>query len=144
MDGIIDQLRLTEGVEVAIFMYQTGPQEFKVSLRSRECGRCKQGSQSYFGGGGHVRAAGCSMSGRMRMPSVEQICRSASGRAVRVQPALRRSMMYHGIINVYKEPGFTHRHDVVARLRRDLKDQKEMGQHRERWIRRQKVCFRYV
>ena len=27
MDGIIDQLRLTEGVEVAIFMYQTGPQE---------------------------------------------------------------------------------------------------------------------
>ena len=35
MDGIIDQLRLTEGVEVAIFMYQTGASEYKVSLRSR-------------------------------------------------------------------------------------------------------------
>src|SRR5699024_492363 len=35
MDGIIDQLRLTEGVEVAIFMYQTGASEYKVSLRSQ-------------------------------------------------------------------------------------------------------------
>ena len=62
MDGIIDQLRLTEGVEVAIFIYETGPQEFKVSLRS-----IKRVDVSriavYFGGGGHVRAAGCTMSG---------------------------------------------------------------------------------
>ena len=33
--------------------------------------------------------------------------------------------MYHGIINVYKEPGYTS-HDVVARLRGILK-QKKIG-----------------
>lgn len=64
MDGIIDQLRLTEGVEVAIFMYQTGPQEFKVSLRSQNSVDVSR-IASYFGGGGHVRAAGCTMSGRI-------------------------------------------------------------------------------
>lgn len=64
MDGIIDQLRLTEGVEVAIFMYQTGPQEFKVSLRSQNAVDVSR-IASYFGGGGHVRAAGYTMSGRI-------------------------------------------------------------------------------
>ena len=64
MDGIIDQLRLTEGVEVAIFMYQTGPQEFKVRLRSQNAVDVSR-IASYFGGGGHVRAAGCTMSGRI-------------------------------------------------------------------------------
>ena len=64
MDGIIDQLRLTEGVEVAIFMYQTGPQEFKVSLRSQNAVDVSR-IASYFGCGGHVRAAGCTMSGRI-------------------------------------------------------------------------------
>ena len=64
MDGIIDQLRLTEGVEVAIFMYQTGPQEFKVSLRSQNAVDVSR-IASFFGGGGHVRAAGCTMSGRI-------------------------------------------------------------------------------
>ena len=32
--------------------------------------------------------------------------------------------MYHGIINVYKEPGYTS-HDVVARLRGILKQKKD-------------------
>ena len=32
--------------------------------------------------------------------------------------------MYHGIINVYKEPGYTS-HDVVARLREDFKTEKD-------------------
>ena len=62
MDGIIDQLRLTEGVEVAIFMYETGPQEYKVSLRSQKIVDVSE-IASFFGGGGHVRAAGCTMSG---------------------------------------------------------------------------------
>lgn len=62
LDGIIDQLRLTEGVEVAIFIYQTGAQEFKVSMRSQKEVDVSR-IASYFGGGGHVRAAGCSMNG---------------------------------------------------------------------------------
>lgn len=62
MDGIIDQLRLTEGVEVAIFLYQTGAQEFKVSMRSQNLVDVSR-IASFFGGGGHVKAAGCTMSG---------------------------------------------------------------------------------
>ena len=62
MDGIIDQLRLTEGVEVAIFMYQTGASEYKVSLRSQNIVDVSRVA-SFFGGGGHVRAAGYTMSG---------------------------------------------------------------------------------
>ena len=62
MDGIIDQLRLTEGVEAAIFLYQTGAQEYKVSLRSQSIVDVSK-IAAFFGGGGHVRAAGCTMSG---------------------------------------------------------------------------------
>lgn len=62
LDGIIDQLRLTEGVEVAIFLYETGVCEFKVSLRSCHYVDVSR-IAAYYGGGGHVRAAGCTMSG---------------------------------------------------------------------------------
>lgn len=62
LDGIIDQLRLTDGVEVAIFIYQTGAQEFKVSMRSQKIVDVSK-IAAYFGGGGHVRAAGCTMNG---------------------------------------------------------------------------------
>ncbi len=62
LEGIVNQLRLTKGVECAIFMYEIGTQQFKVSLRS-----CKYVDvskvASYFGGGGHIRAAGCTMNG---------------------------------------------------------------------------------
>lgn len=62
MDGIVNQLRITAGVECAIFMYELGQQEFKVSLRSN--GRVNVAEvASFFGGGGHVRAAGCTMRG---------------------------------------------------------------------------------
>ena len=62
LDGIVNQLRIIKGVECAIFMYEIGVQQYKVSLRS-----CKYVDvskvASYFGGGGHVRAAGCTMNG---------------------------------------------------------------------------------
>mgnify|MGYP000668163620 FL=1 len=62
LDCIVSQLRNTTGVEVAIFLYETAIQEFKVSLRSN--GRVDVSRvASYFGGGGHVRAAGCTMQG---------------------------------------------------------------------------------
>ncbi len=62
LDGIVNQLRIIKGVECAIFMYQTGNLEYKVSLRS--CNYVDVSKvASYFGGGGHVRAAGCSMNG---------------------------------------------------------------------------------
>ena len=49
-------------MEVAIFMHETGTLEHKVSLRSN--GKVDVSEvASYFGGGGHVRAAGCTMNG---------------------------------------------------------------------------------
>lgn len=62
MDGVIDQLRITEGVECAIFMYETNFREFKVSLRSTNHLDVSK-IAVYFGGGGHVKAAGCTMAG---------------------------------------------------------------------------------
>ena len=62
LDGIVSQLRLTKGVETAIFLYETANQEYKVSLRSKQTVDVSV-IASYFGGGGHVRAAGCTMQG---------------------------------------------------------------------------------
>ena len=64
LEGIVSQLRVTEGVEVAIFLYETGNQEYKVSLRSN--GPVDVSAVcAYFGGGGHVKAAGCTMHGTL-------------------------------------------------------------------------------
>ena len=62
--GIVSQLRLTRGVEVAIFIYELETQSFKVSLRSN--GRVDVSKVAvFFGGGGHTRAAGCDLQGSM-------------------------------------------------------------------------------
>ena len=62
MDGIVNQLRNTIGVEVAVFIYETAFQTFKVSLRSKEYVDVSEIAM-IFGGGGHRRAAGCTMQG---------------------------------------------------------------------------------
>lgn len=62
MEGIVNQLRNIKGVDCAIFMYQTGVLEYKVSLRSNEKVNVSKVA-AFFGGGGHVRAAGCNMTG---------------------------------------------------------------------------------
>lgn len=62
MDGIVQQLRVTKGVEVAIFLYESGVREYKVSMRSN--GKVDVAQIAVlFGGGGHRVAAGCTMSG---------------------------------------------------------------------------------
>jgi len=64
-EGIVNQLRIIKGVEVAIFMYEQDTLEYKVSLRS--CGKVDVSRVAqFFGGGGHVRAAGCYVSGTYR------------------------------------------------------------------------------
>lgn len=70
LGGIVEQLRLTDGIEVAIFLYQTGEEEYKVSLRSKK--KIDVAAiATQFGGGGHVRAAGYTAKG-----SVYQIINS--------------------------------------------------------------------
>lgn len=65
LDGIIDQLRITEGVECAIFIYEKAFNEYKVSLRSNDYVDVSKVA-AYFGGGGHIHAAGCTMQGHPR------------------------------------------------------------------------------
>ncbi len=62
LDGVIDQLRVTKGTEAAIFLYETSPQEYKVSMRSNGDVNVSK-IAVHFGGGGHIKAAGCTMQG---------------------------------------------------------------------------------
>ncbi len=64
LDGIVEQLRITKGVECAIFLYEVAELEYKVSLRSNEIVDVSK-IATYFGGGGHIRAAGFNMKGNM-------------------------------------------------------------------------------
>lgn len=62
LDGIVNQLKIIKGVECAVFMYETDNLEYKVSMRSTDRVDVAKVA-SYFGGGGHKKAAGCTMKG---------------------------------------------------------------------------------
>jgi phosphoesterase RecJ-like protein len=62
LEGIVSQMKHTEGVDVAVFMHETVTGEYKVSLRSNENIDVER-IASKLGGGGHERAAGLTMSG---------------------------------------------------------------------------------
>lgn len=62
LDGIVNQLQGVKGVDCAIFMYEIGTLEYKVSMRSNGSVNVAEVAVK-FGGGGHVRAAGCTMNG---------------------------------------------------------------------------------
>lgn len=62
LEGIVNQLRVTSGVDVAIFLHELEPGIYKASMRANSdidlaCVALK------FGGGGHEKAAGCTMEG---------------------------------------------------------------------------------
>ncbi len=65
LDGIVSQLRYTKGVEVAVFLYELEPQHYKVSMRSNGTINVSK-IAGYFGGGGHVKAAGCELTGSLK------------------------------------------------------------------------------
>ena len=58
-EGAVDQLRNILGVEVAIFLKELEDGRIKASLRSKNNVNVMQVAAA-FGGGGHVKAAGCS------------------------------------------------------------------------------------
>ncbi len=62
MDGIIENLRNIDGVEIALFMYETAKDEHKVSLRSINAD--VSAIATALGGGGHMRAAGATVHGK--------------------------------------------------------------------------------
>ena len=60
--GIINRLKTVRGVDCAVFMYEIEPGNYKVSLRTSD--RVDATAVTMvFGGGGHVKAAGCNISG---------------------------------------------------------------------------------
>ena len=64
LDGIVSELRLVKGVLAAVFFYETEPSVFKVSLRSNGNLDVSRAAGT-FGGGGHIKAAGCTIEGRL-------------------------------------------------------------------------------
>jgi len=62
LDGIVNQLRVTKDVLVAAFLYENEDGSYKVSLRANKDFNVAD-VVAVFGGGGHVKAAGCTMEG---------------------------------------------------------------------------------
>lgn len=73
-EGLVNYARNIEGVEVGILLRETGPDTVKVSLRSNSRANVAAIAQS-FGGGGHIRAAGCTVRGSMK-EAIEQIVKA--------------------------------------------------------------------
>lgn len=59
-DGVVQELRSISGVEIAAFLKEQGEGKVKVSLRSKRYADVAA-IASTFGGGGHIRAAGCTL-----------------------------------------------------------------------------------
>ena len=64
LDGIVSQLRVTKDVEVALFLYENEDGTYKASMRANGDVDVAQVAM-HFGGGGHVKAAGCTMEGNI-------------------------------------------------------------------------------
>jgi len=64
LDGIVNQLLLTKGVHCAIFLHEVNTLEYKVSMRSDDTVDVSR-IAVIFGGGGHKKAAGCTIKGTM-------------------------------------------------------------------------------
>lgn len=64
LEGLVNYARNVEGVDVGLLFKQIDDQNVKVSMRSSERVDVSAIAKS-FGGGGHVRAAGCKVSGTL-------------------------------------------------------------------------------
>lgn len=75
-EGTVEQLRNIRGVEISAFLKEMGPDEIKVSLRAKSWGNVAE-IASRFGGGGHTKAAGCTIHGTLAYASElirQEIC----------------------------------------------------------------------
>ncbi|MBC7344468.1 MAG: bifunctional oligoribonuclease/PAP phosphatase NrnA [Clostridia bacterium] len=74
-EGLINFPRSIAGVEVAMFFRETEPGTVKVGLRSKSLVDVNE-LAARFGGGGHPRAAGCTLKGRLD-EVIETVVRAA-------------------------------------------------------------------
>lgn len=70
-DGFINYPRIIEGVEIAVMFKPTDNGTCRVSLRSKHVDVSK--IALHFGGGGHARAAGCTVNGSLAKVKAEVI-----------------------------------------------------------------------
>ena len=73
VEGIVDMPRKIIGVDVGIFFRETSARTIKVSFRSKKKVDVSKIAQA-FGGGGHPRAAGCTIEGELEQVK-EQVLR---------------------------------------------------------------------
>ncbi|MDR3239684.1 MAG: DHH family phosphoesterase, partial [Clostridiales bacterium] len=64
MDGVVEYLLNIQGTEAAALFYEKAPGEVKASLRSKELDIGAVARR--FGGGGHKKAAGCTLTGEIK------------------------------------------------------------------------------
>ena len=57
-EGAIDLIRNINGIEIAAFLKENGPETIKASMRAKTYGNVAE-IAGKFGGGGHIKAAGC-------------------------------------------------------------------------------------
>ena len=62
LDGIVNQLRVTKDIVVAVFLYESEDGSFKASFRVNGEFNVAEIALA-FGGGGHIKAAGCNVYG---------------------------------------------------------------------------------
>ncbi|MCR5559537.1 MAG: bifunctional oligoribonuclease/PAP phosphatase NrnA [Schwartzia sp.] len=77
-DGFIDMVRVIEGVDVAVLIKCVDENVCRVSMRSKGLDVSKVAGE--FGGGGHIRAAGCTL--KMALPEAKKEILEAIERAL--------------------------------------------------------------
>ena len=80
-EGLVNHVRSIAGVEVAVLLKEVGPQEIKGGLRSNLWLNVNE-IAALFGGGGHQRAAGCTL--RIPMAEAKQSITTAIEEALRI------------------------------------------------------------
>ena len=72
VDSVVSELRNVEGADVAVFLYEIEPGTYKCSMRSNHVVNVSRLAME-FGGGGHVRAAGCTFHGMQPEEIIREI-----------------------------------------------------------------------
>ena len=89
LDGLVQYARMVDGVEVALLFKELGPRLTRVSLRSQRYVDVSAIART-FGGGGHLRAAGCTLAAALP-DAVAQVVPVAVA-AARRQPEASRGV----------------------------------------------------
>lgn len=72
IDGIVPYARDIENVEIGILLKEKGNNEIKVSLRSKSVADVSRVAKA-FGGGGHIRAAGCTINDDIKNAKIKVV-----------------------------------------------------------------------